>query len=93
MAIDLKYGRVTTEFGTIGEDEPVVVFRARDLVLPRLLGTYSAECAKEGSPVEHLALIADAIVAVTDWQKAHGRQVPRSAGYAASMRFNHVKGD
>ena len=30
MGIDAKYGRVTTERGDIGEDEPVVVFRAQD---------------------------------------------------------------
>jgi hypothetical protein len=37
MAVDKKYGRVTLENGSIGEDEPVVVFRAQDVVLPRLL--------------------------------------------------------
>lgn len=37
MAIDLKYGRVTLENADIGEDEPVVVFRARDALLPKVL--------------------------------------------------------
>ena len=30
MAIDNKYGQVTVEHGSIGEDEPVFVIRAKD---------------------------------------------------------------
>lgn len=38
MPKDLKYGRVTTEFGDIPDDEPVIVFRAdRVAHLERLL--------------------------------------------------------
>jgi hypothetical protein len=34
VAVDRKYGRVTTERGTIGEDEPVIVFRAQSSSWP-----------------------------------------------------------
>jgi hypothetical protein len=54
MAIDTKYGRVTTERGTIGEDEPVVVFRAQDELLPKVLAYYHQLCLEEGSPRHHL---------------------------------------
>lgn len=43
MAVDRKYGRVTLERGTIGEDEPVVVFRAQDKMLPELFGQVPAD--------------------------------------------------
>ncbi len=50
MAIDNKYGKVTLEHGTIGEDEPVVVFRATDSFLPKLLAYYHSFCLRGGSP-------------------------------------------
>lgn len=59
MAYDRKYGKVTTEFGNIGEDEPVVVFRAQDVLLPKVLAYYHLFCMKIGSPRFHLNLIMD----------------------------------
>ena len=82
MAIDLKYGRVTTEHGTIGEDEPVVVFRAQDETLPKLLAYYHLFCVKEGSPRHHLDAIMDAREKVLEWQKDHHTQTPRSDSLA-----------
>ena len=78
MAIDPKYGKVTLEHGTIGEDEPVVVFRARDRLLPRLLDAYIAMCDRAGSPERHLELIGQAHEAVVEWQKQHPTKVPDS---------------
>jgi hypothetical protein len=70
MAVDLKYGRVTTEFGTIAEDEPVFVFRAQDRLVPKVLEVYRVLCELLGSPQHHLdtidanvELISDAYVA------------------------------
>lgn len=80
MAIDTKYGRVTLERGTIGEDEPVVVFRAQDAMLPALLGWYRARCATAGSPNRHLASIDADREAVDEWQEHHRTQIPQSAG-------------
>jgi hypothetical protein len=78
MAIDRKYGRVTLEHGTIGEDEPVVVFRAQDRLLPKLLAYYRLFCWKAGSPARHLELIDTALATVEDWQREHHTQVPNS---------------
>lgn len=78
MGIDRKYGRVTTERGTIGEDEPVVLFRAQDKLLPRMLGYYRELCQLNGSPPHHLNGIANARAEIREWQEDHHTQVPRS---------------
>jgi hypothetical protein len=75
VAIDNKYGRVTLEHGTIGEDEPVVVFRARDGQLPKLLMYYHLFCQKIGSPRRHLDLILESREAVEAWQAQHPDEV------------------
>lgn len=71
MAIDTKYGQVTTERGTIGEDEPVVVFRAQDRLLPRLLKVYRIFCELAGSPPHHIKAIDEAAFVVKTWQIDH----------------------
>lgn len=76
MAIDRKYGRVTTEFGMIGEDEPVVVFRAHDRLLPKLLKVYWFFCELAGSPQHHLDLIDEAAETVKAWQFQNGARTP-----------------
>lgn len=81
MGIDGKYGRVTTERGDIGEDEPVIVFRAQDRVLPSLLVVYRTLCEHRGSPQRHLDLIDGAVAAIEEWQENHRTKVPESAGY------------
>lgn len=83
MGIDGKYGRVTTERGTIGDDEPVVVFRAQDKMLPALMDAYRDMCADAGSPQLHLDLIEQSAANIRAWQADHFTQVPQSAGYKA----------
>lgn len=46
MAVDGKYGRVTLEHGDIGEDEQVVVFRAQDSLLPKVLAWWQENEAR-----------------------------------------------
>lgn len=79
MAIDAKYGRVTLEHGTIGEDEPVVVFRAQDVLLPKTLMYYHLFCLKAGSPKRHLDAIINALGKVTLWQDDNPTKTPSSA--------------
>lgn len=79
MALDTKYGRVTLEHGTIGEHEPVVVFRAQDALLPELLDVYWARCQAAGSPQSHLDGLDATKATVEAWQRAHHAQVPKSA--------------
>jgi hypothetical protein len=80
VGIDGKYGRVTLERGSIGEDEPVVVFRAQDRFLPEVLRFYRALCAGAGSPDHHLAMIQSNETRVRDWQCGNHTQTPHSAG-------------
>lgn len=78
MAIDRKHGRVTLERGTIGDDEPVVVFRAQDKFLPDLLVLYFEMCRSGGSPERHLEGIRISLDDVVEWQETHETQVPQS---------------
>lgn len=82
MAVDLKYGRVTTERGTIGDDEPVVVFRAQDELLPMILSWYHLLCCEAESPRHHLEAIMDARDRILEWQQENHTQVPRSDALA-----------
>ena len=75
MGVDLKYGRVTTEHGGIPDDEPVIVFRARDLTTAKLLPYYLMLCAKAGSPVRHLDIIIGNIFRFRKWQEANPDKV------------------
>jgi hypothetical protein len=76
MPIEHKYGRVTTERGTIDEDEPVVLFRAQDKLLPSVLKEYLALCTKNGSPPKHLRGIEETWRRVVKWQADHHTKVP-----------------
>lgn len=82
MAIDRKYGRVTTEKGTIGDDEPVVVFRAQDILLLNVLSAYRLACGMAGCPPEHIAGIDATIAQVREWQENffNYTQIPQSKG-------------
>lgn len=78
MAIDAKYGRVTVEHGDIGEGEPVVVFRGRDVLLPKVLMYYHLFCMKAGSPRRHLDLILESLERVRAWQSMYPPKTPDS---------------
>ena len=78
MARDRKYGKVVLEHGNIGEDEPVVVFRAQDKLLPKILAYYHLFCLKEGSPRRHLNIILNTKEVVEDWQSKNSVKVPDS---------------
>lgn len=43
MAIDTKYGDVTTETGSIGEDEPVFVLRGQDKLAIAAIAGYQGQ--------------------------------------------------
>jgi hypothetical protein len=82
MAVDGKYGHVTLERGDVGEDEPVVVFRAQDAILPDVLRYYRLRCAEQGSPQHHLNLLEETIRRVRGWQEGHPTKVPTSDSLA-----------
>jgi hypothetical protein len=75
MGTDGKYGRVTTEHGDIPDDEPVIVFRARDRLVPELLDYYHGQCIEAGSPQRHRDLIAAQRKRIIAWQDANPDKV------------------
>ena len=82
MAIDRKYGRVTFEGeNTIGENEPVFVFRAQDKLLPEVLNAYQRLAIQAGSPERHLKAIEAARSDIEHWQALNDTQVPQSASW------------
>jgi hypothetical protein len=82
MPYDLKYGWVTLERQrNIGDDEPVIVFRAQDKLLPKLLKVYRYMCELAGSPDNHLRAIDDTAATIKEWQAEHQTKVPTSTGY------------
>jgi hypothetical protein len=85
MAYDKKYGKVTLEHGSIGDDEPVMVFRAQDKILPNVIAHYHMVCMNAGSPLRHLRLIAERFQEIKDWQAEHSTQVPTSESSRAWM--------
>lgn len=78
MAIDGKYGRVTLEHSTIGDDEPVVVMRAQDALMVDVLIFYKELCRRKHSPDRHLRLIEKTIATVRAWQKSNPTKIPES---------------
>jgi hypothetical protein len=75
MGYDGKYGKVTTEFGDIPEDEPVIVFRARDITTVDLLAYYLMRCVKKGSPKRHLDIITTTVERFRSWQRENPAKV------------------
>ena len=75
MAIDVKYGKVTTEFGDIPDDEPVILFRAQDQNVLMLLSAYLFLCSENDSPRSHLTMILNARDVVLDWQMQNTRKI------------------
>jgi hypothetical protein len=82
MPFDNKYGRVTLERQrNIGDDEPVIVFRAQDRLLPKLLKVYRYFCELAGSPDNHLRLIDESAAQIKAWQATNRTQTPQSKGF------------
>lgn len=75
MGYDGKYGKVTTEHGDIPDDEPVIVFRGRDRIVPAMLRFYLEMCESNGSPPRHLSLIQRSAAEIVRWQNEHPEQV------------------
>lgn len=78
MGYDGKYGKVTTEHGDIGEDEPVIIFRAKDKLAPQLIMIYKVLCREAGSPDHHLDLVSKACHRFIAWQEINGKRTPTS---------------
>jgi hypothetical protein len=73
--IDGKYktdGNITKLDGTpLPEDEPLILFRGHDKLLPELLEYYHQLCVKAGSPEVQIQAVEERIAAVKKWQETH----------------------
>ena len=76
MGRDPKYGRVELERGDIGNDEPVMVFRAQDRLLPLVIQSYWELCRDAGSPQAHLDGLDAFRREIEDWQAGHYTKTP-----------------
>lgn len=85
MGIDEKYGRITVESGSIGADEPVMLFRAQDALLPEVISFYAQRCREEGSPDRHLEWLGRMFDRVQAWQEGHPTKIPSSDGSEADL--------
>lgn len=86
MAQDNKYGKVTLEKGDIGEDEPVVVFRGQDKILPVIMNFYFQKCREMGSPQPYLDKIMESTRQIIEWQGSNFTQVPTSDDFAPQQQ-------
>lgn len=84
MGYDGKYGKITTEHGDIPDDEPVMLFRGRDAMLPALVDLYLGLCKHSGSPQRHLDIVQETSERLAEWQRTHRDRVviPSSQGVA-----------
>ena len=69
MAIDSKYGIITTQYGYINEDEPVVIFRAQDKIALTILKIYRDLYALLGGNRDMLTILDADIKAFEVWRK------------------------
>lgn len=77
--IDGKYktdGAITKNDGTpLPDDEPLMLFRGQDKLLPQLLEFYNELCTKAGSPPTQIEAIYQRIAAIKRWQAANPDRV------------------
>lgn len=77
--IDGKFktsGDITKLDGTpVPEDEPLILFRAKDACVPEMLEHYSKLCKEKGSPEAHVAHLDAYIEKMKQWQADHQDRV------------------
>lgn len=71
MGYDRKYGQVTTERGTIGDDEPVFVIRGADKSAPNAIRAYASNAAICGADDDMIANVRERANQVAAWQAEH----------------------
>jgi hypothetical protein len=75
MAIEGKYGEITTEHGSIGADEPVFLLRAQDKLAVAAIEAYVRLCSANSCPSPHLEALDVAIGRFVEWQFNHPQRV------------------
>ncbi len=69
MGYDRKYGKVTTERGTIGEDEPVFVIRAADVSASAAIEAYAFHARRFGASTSLTDPVFERAEQVRAWQR------------------------
>lgn len=73
--IDEKYqtdGDITKLDGTpIPTDEPLILFRGKDKLLPELLKRYQELCQQAGSPAGQIESLQKRIDTIIEWQTSN----------------------
>lgn len=87
MGRDGKYGLVTTQHGDIPDDEPVIVFRARDRHSRAVITHYLKLCDQGGIPVRHLRLVSEALAAFIRWQERNPDKVRTPSSESSRERL------
>jgi hypothetical protein len=76
MGFDSKYGKVTTEYGDIPDDEPVFVFRAQDVIASTAIRRYASLCVTQPEvPRRHIELTLLAAEQFEKWREDHPDRV------------------
>lgn len=77
MAVDRKYGKVTTHVQAFNDDdEPVFIIRAKDqAAIPALLA-YAIHAHNAGSDIVFVADVMGSVKRFADWQAKNETKVP-----------------
>ena len=77
--IDGKYktnGNITKMDGTpIPDDEPLILFRAKDKLLPQVIENYKMLCQDAGCQPQQVESLGPLVQQVKDWQTANAGKV------------------
>lgn len=70
------YDRIQDPAGLIGEDEPVMLFRAKDRLMHNVLAAYRDMLVQVGAEPHMVESVERHIDRVTHWQVENGTQTP-----------------
>ena len=73
---DGKYVKIITERGNFEDNEPIFIFRGRDMFTPQVLKFYAMLCKDEGATAEHIAAIKKHRKNIEAWQLENGSKMP-----------------
>jgi hypothetical protein len=70
------YNRIQDPAGKIGEDEPVMLFRAQDRLMGEVLIKYLELLKQNGAKADIQQAVHEHINATLAWQRQHGCKTP-----------------
>lgn len=76
MSAESKYGNVVTEFGSIGQDEPVFLLRARDALAVKTVSDYWVRAVDAGCSDAFQDSLSDVMETFLAWQEENETKVP-----------------